>query len=196
MTGLDKIIEKITSDSEDVCRRVIEQANEQAAHILAEARSEADRQAELILEKAHSEAARRDSVAKSNAESITRTRSLETRNAIINDIISAAYEEIEKMSDEDYFELLFKLCIKNVETGECVMRLSDNDLRRLPKDFESRINSEVYEMAAVQISKTPADIENGFVLDYGDFEVNCTLKSVFDEAMDSLKDMLCAKLFE
>ena len=34
--------------------------------------------------------------------------------AIINDIISAAYEEIERFSDEDYFDMLRKLCIKNI----------------------------------------------------------------------------------
>lgn len=195
MTGLDKIIEKIASDSDEQCQRLILDADKQAQQILDAAGKEADRQAQLVLDKAQSEKERIIDVAKSGAESITRTRFLQIRNAIINDIISAAYEEIEKMNGKDYFNLLFSLCVKNVETGECVMRLGEKDLKRLPRDFESRINSEVYEKAAVQISKEPCDIKDGFILDYGDFEVNCTLKNVFDEAMDSLKDALSEKLF-
>lgn len=195
MTGLDKIIEKISADSEQNCRSIIEEANARAAQIVAEAKKNAAEQADRIIEKARLEADRKNAAAKSSAETVTRTRYLETRNAIINDILSAAYEEIIRLDDKAYFDLLFRLCVKNVETGECMMYLSQADLDRLPQDFESRINGEVYEKAAVQISKTPRDIENGFVLDYGDFEVNCVLKSVFDESMDRLKDMLCASLF-
>ena len=138
---------------------------------------------------------RKQAVSKSTAESITRNRYLEIRNAILNDIISAAYLEIEKFSDEEYFAMLKKLCIKNVQTGECEMHLSGYDIGRLPDDFEMSINSEIYEKGAVHISTTPADIENGFILSYGDIEINCTLKAVFDENMDSLKDMLSTALF-
>ena len=76
------------------------------------------------------------------------------------------------------------------------MHLNGYDLGRLPEDFEDSINEEVYEKGAVMISQEAIDIENGFVLRYGDIEVNCTLKSVFDESMDRLKDMLSAVMFE
>ncbi len=196
MTGLEKIIEKIAEDSAENCSSIIKSASEQAEAIVAEARNNARKQAAEIVEQAQKQADRRNAAAKSSAETITRTRYLETRNAIANDIISASYEEIEKMDDKAYFDLLFRLCIKNVETGECMMYLSEKDLKRLPKDFEAKINGEVYERAAVQISKRAIDIDMGFVLDYGDFEVNCVLKNVFDESMDRLKDMLCVALFE
>lgn len=196
MTGLEKIIEKISLDSAESCSSIIDSATKQAQEIIADAKNDARKQAAEIVEKAQKEADRRNMVAKSSAETITRTRYLEVRNAIVNDIISAAYEEIEKMSDSDYFDLLFNLCVKNVETGECMMYLSENDLERLPKNFEARINGEVYEKAAVQVSRTPRDIENGFILDYGDFEVNCVLKNVFDESMDRIKDLLCSQLFQ
>jgi len=196
MTGLEKIIEKIAEDSAENCSSIIKSASEQAEKIVAEARNNARKQAAEIVEQAQKQADRRNAAAKSSAETITRTRYLETRNAITNDIISASYEEIEKMDDKAYFDLLFRLCLKNVETGECMMHLSEKDLKRLPKDFEAKINGEVYEKAAVQISKRAIDIDMGFILDYGDFEVNCVLKNVFDESMDRLKDMLCMALFE
>ncbi len=195
MTGLDRIIEKILEQSQKNCDEIIKEASLEVKKIISEARAKANAESEKIISEAQKTASRKQAVSKSTAESITRNRYLEIRNAILNDIISAAYLEIEKFSDEEYFAMLKKLCIKNVQTGECEMYLNGYDMGRLPEDFEMSINSEIYEKGAVHISSTPADIENGFILSYGDIEINCTLKAVFDENMDSLKDMLSTALF-
>ncbi len=195
MTGLDRIIEKILAESQKNCDEIIKEASLEVKSIISQARAKAKQESDKIVSDAQKTALRKQAVSKSTAESITRNRYLEIRNAILNDIISAAYLEIEKFSDEDYFAMLKKLCIKNVQTGECEMRLSGYDIGRLPDDFEMSINSEIYEKGAVHISTTPADIENGFILSYGDIEINCTLKAVFDENMDNLKDMLSTALF-
>lgn len=195
MTGLEKIIEKIAEDSAEECKTILSEAKAQADKIVADARNEARKKANDITDKAKAQADNKLAVSKSGAESITRNRYLFVKNAVVNDIISAAYEEIEKMSDEDYFDLLYKICLKNVETGECVMRLNEKDLKRMPRNFEDRINGAVFEKAAVQVSRKPYDIENGFVLIYDDFEINCTLRTVFDSEMDKLKDILSRELF-
>ena len=67
----------------------------------------AKKEADKIIESAKAEADKKVAIAKSTAESITRNRYLEIRNAILNDVISAAYLEIEKFSDEKYFMKLF-----------------------------------------------------------------------------------------
>lgn len=195
MTGLQKIIKKIEDDSNQKCASMLDEAEKKASALIAEARAEANRIAEKTILDAQNEADRITAVNKSSAETVSRKKYLEVKNAIINDIISASYEKILKLSDEAYFDVLFGLCVRYVETGECVLYLNSYDLGRLPKDFENRINSTVYEKAAVQVSRTPADVENGFILDYGKFSVNCTLKTVFDDNKDMLKDMLSRELF-
>lgn len=195
MTGLDKIKEKIEEQSRENCERLFAKTNLEIKRIISEAREEGNRRASEIVGAAQSEADKKNAVSKSTAESITRNRYLEIRNAILNDIISAAYLGIEKLSDEEYFDMILSLCKKNIQPGECTMLMNGYDLTRLPENFESRINAEVFERGAVTISKKAADIENGFILDYGDISVNCTLKAVFDENMDALKDMLSKELF-
>ena len=195
MTGLDKIVEKILEQSQVNCNAILNDAALQVKSIISQARETAGKHSGEIIAKAEAEAKKIEAVSKSTAESITRNRYLEIRNAILNDIISAAYLEIEKFSDEEYFAMLRRLCIKNVLEGECEMSLSGFDLGRLPDDFEMSINSEIYEKGAVHISDVPGDIENGFVLHYGDIEINCSLKAVFDENMENLKDMLSTALF-
>lgn len=195
MTGLQKIIKKIEDDSIEKCASIIDEAEKRASALINEARSEANIIAQDTVMKAQYEADRITAVAKSSAETVSRMKYLEVKNAIINDIISASYEKILKLSDEKYFNVLFRLCVMYVETGECVLYLNSRDLARVPKDFETRINSTVYERAAVRVCDTPAEIENGFILDYGSFSVNCTLKTVFDENKEMLRDILCKELF-
>lgn len=195
MTGLEKIREKILDQSKTECDLIISKANEEAKAILINARIKAEEVATEIIHNAEVLSDKKNVLAKSSAESITRNRYLEVRNAIINDIISAAYEEIEKMSDDEYFDILRKLCLKNITPGEYVMHLNGVDLARLPDGFEDSINSEIYETAAVFVKKEAADIENGFILTGTDVEINCTFRAVFDEHMDNLKDMLNRELF-
>ena len=195
MTGLEKIQEKILAQSKINCDAIIAQSNEKAKEILIAARMKADELSHQIITDAEALSEKKKQLAKSGAETITRNRYLEVRNAIINDIISAAYEEIEKLSDEEYFDLIKKLCIKNITPGEYVMQLNMVDLARIPDGFEDSINAEIYETAAVFIKKEAADIENGFILSGNGIEINCTFRAVFDSNMDNLKDMLNNKLF-
>lgn len=196
MTGIEKIQEKILAQSKLKCDEIVAAANEEAKQILINARHKAKEVSDEIIKNAELTAEKKNLLAKSGAESITRNRYLEVRNAIINDIISAAYEEIEKLSDEEYFDFLRKLCIRSITPGEYVMHFNSVDLARLPDDFEDSINAVVYENSAVFVKKEAVDIENGFILTGDGVEINCTFRAVFDENMDNLKDMLNKKLFD
>ena len=145
MTGIDKIVEKIYEQAQNNCDEILAEATLRVKEIIAEARAEAARQSEEIIRDAQKEAERKAVFAKSTSESITRNRYLEIRNAILNDIISAAYLEIEKIPDDEYFSMIKRLVIKNVLPGECEMQLSGFDLGRLPGDFEMSVNMEIYE---------------------------------------------------
>lgn len=195
MTGLEKIQEKILAGSEENCERIIMQANEEAKAILIAARQQAAENAQAIIKKAEALSAKKQLLAKSGAESITRNRYLEVRNAIINDIISAAYEEIDKFTDEEYFDIIRKLCIKNIDRGEFIMFFNNRDLQRLPEDFEDSINAVVYKDSTVYVKKEPVEIENGFILKNNGVDINCTFRALFDENMDEIKDILNKKLF-
>lgn len=195
MSGLDKIVNMINEEAAEECQKILKDASVEIKNIIAAARKEANKVSREIVERAKKEAELITVTAKGKAEAISRNRYLEIRNAILNDVISAAYEEVEKLSDKEYFELIKKLLVKYIQPGECTMFMNGYDLGRLPEDFELQINSEVFEKSAVYISKQAVDIENGFILSYGQIEINCTFKAVFDENMDNLKDMLSPFMF-
>ncbi|MBQ1243828.1 MAG: hypothetical protein IIX98_05555 [Clostridia bacterium] len=195
MSGLDKITNLISEEANAECQKILKAASDEIKNLIAESRKEANKLSREIVDKAKKDAELITVTAKGKAEAITRNRYLEIRNAILNDVISAAYLEIEKLSDEEYFDLVKKLLVKYIQPGECTMFMNGYDLGRLPENFELDINSEVFEKSAVYVSKQAVDIENGFILSYGQIEINCTFKAVFDENMDNLKDMLSPFMF-
>ena len=195
MSGLEKITNMINEEANEECQKILKGASDEIKNIIASARKDANKLSREIVDKAKKDAELITVTAKGKAEAITRNRYLEIRNAILNDVISAAYLEIEKLSDEEYFDLVKKLLVKYIQPGECTMFMNGYDLGRLPEEFELQINSEVFEKSAVYISKQPIDIENGFILSYGQIEINCTFRAVFDENMENLKDMLSPFMF-
>ena len=91
MTGLQKIIKKIEDDSIEKCASIIDEAEKRASALINEARSEANKIAQDTVMKAQYEADRITAVAKSSAETVSRMKYLEVKNAIINDIISVVF---------------------------------------------------------------------------------------------------------
>ncbi len=195
MTGIEKIVEKINEEAQFYYNKIISDGKESANEIINEARLSANEQAAKIIQDAEKDAELITTIAKSYAESITRNKFLEVKNAILNDVIAAAYEKIQNLNEEDYFSLLLDICLKNIQDGECEMKLSQQDIDRLPKDFEDKINMKIYEHSGVYVSKNAIDIESGFILVYETYEIDCTFKSIFDQSKEQLVDLLCPILF-
>ena len=90
MTGIEKIIEKIRQESLEKCNAIIAEAKENGNELIADSKAKAEKDAEKIINDGKKEAARKEAAAKAAAETITKTRYLEVKNAIVNDIIAAA----------------------------------------------------------------------------------------------------------
>lgn len=72
-----------------------------------------------------------------------------------------------------------------------VVLLNENDINRLPKDFLARI-----EECGVkaELSKTPCDIESGFILKCGDIEENMDFSAILSEKRDAIEDFINQEL--
>lgn len=180
MSGLDKIISRLENDCAKECSRIEEEAMLRAHSILTDAENatkaeydrmiaEAEKQAELINKKAESAAAM-----------TARRGMLEAKIAVIDETIEAAVKKLRALDTESYFSVLSHLASKYAQSGTGVMYLSKNDKDRMPEKFVSTLNS-------VIISEDTADIQDGFILKYGDIEINCTFSSMLNAAREELK---------
>ena len=195
MAGLEKIIERIASDSAAKCDGIIFDAQNEAQKIKdAAAQQAADDQA-AIVEAAKKEAKALVDMAESGAELEGKKNLLATRVEIINKAIDVASKKLGDMPDDEYFAALYALAKKYAQSGEGTMLLSKKDLGRLPKDFAKKINEGLAKGAKISVAKDPADISDGFILVYGDIEINCTFEALIEDSRDAIKDELFSIIF-
>lgn len=71
---------------------------------------------------------------------------------------------------------------------------SQRDLDRVPSGFADRINAALTD-GSVKLSGQSADIDNGFILVYGDIEINCTFRALINEQKDIVREKVCGVIF-
>ncbi|MCH5304649.1 MAG: V-type ATP synthase subunit E [Ruminococcus sp.] len=192
MNGGEKILNRIKADCDEKVNEILQKSNEECSKILSQAEIQAEKSSKAITEKTTSKLTQIKNSSKSRAE-------LEIRNALLRkrrNEIDKTIDEVEKyllgLNDEEYFSFIYKLA-ENLKgkTGEVF--LNNNDLRRLPSDFETKINSLGLD---VTVSNKSVDIVGGFILKSGDIEENMAIDALIMSKRDALEDMINRELFK
>lgn len=76
-----------------------------------------------------------------------------------------------------------------------MLLLNDKDLRRLPADFERRLNEALEQGKRLTVSQRAAAIDGGFLLQYQDIEMNCSFSALLDARREELEDLVNRILF-
>lgn len=194
MSGLDRIIEKINADSLASCREIADRAQKRAQDIAEDMNGRAERASSDIIADAGKKAQSMLNMSETNIRGIARRAELSAKVEAVDAAIEAAYDAMCNMSADNYFAALEKLAVKNACKGEGELRLSKADLARVPSDFVEKINAELKD-GSVKLAAQGADIENGFILAYGDIEINCTFRALINEQKDTLREKVCGVIF-
>lgn len=194
MTGLDKIISEIGSDSSQRIKEISDEANKKAEEISLAAEKKASEMKAQSEERTAAEVASVLASAKSSAELKKKQTVLEGKIEAIEDMLGRAVDVLKALPKREYFEMLKELAVKNALSGDGVMRFSKEDTAKLPQNFISSVNSALSSKGSVSLGE-PCDIDSGFMLVYGDIDVNCTFSSLVSEKRDELFDELNKLLF-
>ena len=172
MSSGDKILNRISLDCDERISQIGAETDEKCAQIMAQAKLDADKISAEIADRAQSKVKQMQAASKSRCD-------LETRNAFLK----RRREEIDKT-----YTFAKKL---NGMSG--VVLLNKKDMNRLPKDFLARL-----EKCGVkaELSKTPCDIESGFILKCGDIEENMDFSAILSEKRDAIEDFINQELFK
>lgn len=189
MSGTDKIISRLQEECEEKCREIEAAALAQAEQIISEAGARAENDATAIRKDSDEKADRILDKAKSAAAMESRRALLSAKVEMIDGIIEKALNKLHNLDAPSYFAMLKNLAEKNAEPQKGIMFLSKRDLDRLPPDFAGSLTD-------IDLSAIPCDIEDGFILKYGDIEINCTLRALVNAHSDELKSYAGSLLFE
>lgn len=194
MTGLEKILSTIEQDSNDRCREITEQAQKQAQEIIDAAIAKAQEDIANAMASVDKRVAEHDGAIEASA-SMTKNRIiLEGKLDIISSTLERALEVIKALPKKEYFEILKGLILKNVRKGEGVLLLSKEDTEKLPSNFIDSINNALKRGYKISLGES-ADIDSGFILVYGDIDINCSFDAVASAKREELRDTLNEMLF-
>jgi V/A-type H+-transporting ATPase subunit E len=195
MTGLDKILKAIEADAKSNKEAVIAQAKREAEDITAAALKEAKNQSAVIKAKSDLDVKAVLSRAESAAELAQKKSILDAKQQMINHIISAARNSLSSLSDSDYVNVILKMVKKHAHNQPGKIVFSSSDRKRLPVDFNIRLQSILNGNAALALSEDTAGIDGGFLLIYGDVEENCSFDALFAAEKEELQDIINSFLF-
>ena len=195
MTGLEKILSQIEKDSLDRCQElednaqkkaqgIISDAEQKAQELIAERQKETDKKAENII-----------SSADSSKELVKNRILLAAKLESIDELLEKALDVIKGLPKREYFDILKELIVKNADSGKGVLRLSRADTGRIPSNFIDSVNDALKKGKSITLGES-ADIDSGFILSYGDVDINCSFDAIAASKREELRDALNSLLFK
>ena len=190
MTSSEKILAGIAEESKTQADKINSDAEKQAADIIAAAREEAETDAEKIRAEAEKKAELIINSGKSSAGILKRDTALNCRRGLIEKALNFVADTVNAYGDKDYFDFLLTLIKKEKLNGKGEVYLSIKDKARDIAAFKSELSA-----LDLTLSDTFADINGGFILKYGDIQINGELSALIHEKRDVLTDELNKALF-
>ncbi len=194
MNGLEKIISTIDEQSDTRAKAARQEARESAEKIISDAKAQARNDYDSHMSETEERCRIIANAAQSAAISVKNKTLLNTRVECIYEAINTAVKTLENLPDDEYFELLQRLVKSNAEAKDGELLLNSRDLNRLPPDFINCVNGSL-SSGKLTVCPDGADIDGGFILKYGDIEINCSFSAIAASKADRLKDTAAKVLF-
>ncbi len=190
MTSSEKILAGIAGEAKTEAEKITAEAEKQAAEITAAAKTEAETDAGKIRAAAEKKAELIINSGKSSAGLLKRDTALNCRRGLIEKALNFVADTVNAYGDKDYFDFLLTLIKKEKLNGKGEVYLSVKDKARDIAAFKSELS-----VLDLTLSDTFADINGGFILKYGDIQINGELSALIHEKRDVLTDELNKALF-
>ena len=195
MDGLTNIISKINSDAQNEYEQIIQAAKDKANELLADAKNAAREEIEKMQNSAQKKAELVKSKAASGSELEYKRILLSEKCKIIDEVLKMSVEYISSLDDVKYFELIDKLVISNALSSNGVIFFNQRDNQRLPEGFIDTLNEKLGQNKQLRLSDKTILCNAGFVIEYDEMRVDCTVESLIFDMSDEIKDELSSILF-
>ncbi|NLE24820.1 MAG: hypothetical protein GX625_05670 [Clostridiaceae bacterium] len=198
MNGAEKIKNRILTDARSLHDKILDEANAQAKSIIAEAEKEAFQKTTLITEKAKEEAAlikQRYQAAESMED---RKNILKVRQECINEAFDVALKNLSDMPEDKYKLFIEGIILNTIKNEDGIIVFNERDKKRLGEGFISEINGKLKAKglsAALSLAKDSLNTSGGFILRYGDLEINCTLEIILNMQRPNMESEVAKILF-
>ncbi|NLW82975.1 MAG: hypothetical protein GXY41_01010 [Phycisphaerae bacterium] len=194
-------------NAEQVVKKILSEAHEQAEAIAQDAQQKRQRQTQQLDEELSAYRAETERLANAAAED-RRSRMLAAarmENAraflaakadLLDEVFGKAQERVVKLPDEQYRNVMIRLMQKAVETGDEEVIVGKNE-RRIDDGFIKQVNRSLGAgfKGNLRLSDQRADIRGGFILARGKVRMNAGVEVLVERLREALETELAARLF-
>jgi V/A-type H+-transporting ATPase subunit E len=192
-----QVIEKILAEANAEAEKLKKQAQEKEAAEQAKLDgqlSQFNEQTETLAQKAaedeksHVLAAARMDIAK---------QLLAEKGKILDEVFTQSSQQLQQLPDDQYRQLITKLMLQAVETGEEQVIL-DKDEARIDQQLIVQVNQQLSANGKgdLKLSDQRRDLGGGFILTRGKIKTNVSFKVILDQARKDLEIDLAKEVFE
>lgn len=173
---MQKITNKIARDAASFEETALREAEAGAEVIRDDYKSKADYAVAVIADKCKKNVERTISRAESSAELVKRNGVLAAKSAILDEAFHIAAERIISSDDAQYLELMTAIAVRAAE-NEGVIIMNKDDAKKFGKKLVEKVTAAVPNSKFI-LSNEYANITGGFILRYGDIDVNCSIEAI------------------
>ena len=198
MMGTEKIKSKILEDSKRTVSHILEQAQQQAEKIKNDALKESESIRAEILAKAEVEGKETYRRMLSTAGLEGRKELLKAKQDTVGASFNSAMEKLLSLPDEDYQKLIENMVVDAAKNENGEILLSEQSKQRLNKDFLKSINTRIGSLgdsAKLVLADESIKATGGFILRYGEMEINSTFEITFEMLKPELENDVVDMLF-
>jgi len=196
MSGLDDIINIISTQQKENENRLMSAARSRVDAIDKQAKADAEKAFSDYMGRASASIVRDYENACVSVDTSMKRRILEFKVKQIDLAIDNTVLKLVSLPTADYFAMLTRLITARLRSGEGIVRLSSRDLERMPSDFAVNIKTAAAKAGgSVSVSDEPADIPDGCILQYGNISENCSFRAVLEAERDAVRDIAARELF-
>ena len=196
MSGLDEILTLIEQQQKETESSILKAAESRADVIKAEGNEKAKKAYEEYLKNAKAQAEKDFENSCASVDASMKRKILACKVEIIDDTIEKTISKLKNLPEKEYFELLIRLISRHLQKGSGVLGLCEADLNRVPADFEKKLCELTEKIGgSIQLSKQPADIEDGCILSYGLISENCSFRAMMEAEKEDIRDTAARILF-
>ncbi len=179
MNGAEKIKDRILADARDLCNKILEDARHEAQSIIGNAEKEAFKKVTVMTEKAKEEAIQVKQRFNAVSGLEDRKNTLKARQDSVDEAFDTALARLATLPEDQYVQLLGEILMDVARDEAGTLVLNERDKGRLGQSFVSQMNDKLAKAgkkARLSLAEDVLKSKGGFVIRYGDMELNCTLE--------------------
>ncbi|NLY89815.1 MAG: hypothetical protein GX085_09410 [Firmicutes bacterium] len=198
MQELQPLLDSILEDARKEAEQIRKKGRAEAEKLRSEYKEKAEHLREEIMSRRQRQAAEEKNRRKIQAQMDAGRELLAAKNQLVEEVFQALKKRLAGMKDEDYRQLLRKLILQAVETGEEKLFFSVPDCRWLGEAFLAELNQELERQGrkgALTYGEAAADLSGGFILQQGKIIQNFSLENLVEMKRDDLLPEIGRRLF-